>query len=129
MLGYGALGGSVPVLSCVYASRIETEWVRLQRVKVPLGIEGAGLEGFKIALLSDFHLYPTTRIELIERAVELANQLKPDLVALGGDYVQGSVDAIFDLAPALAQLDATYGVFSILGITTTGRAMRWLSRD
>ena len=104
MLGYGALGSSVPVLSCVYASRIETEWVQLQQVKIPLGTAGAGLEGFKIALLSDFHLYPTTRIEL-----------KPDLVALGGDYVQGTADAIFDLAPVLARLDATYGVFAILG--------------
>ncbi len=115
ILGYGAFASSVPILSCVYASRIETEWVQLQRVKVPLGTAGVGLEGFKIVLLSDFHLYPTTRIELIERAVEMANQLKPDLVALGGDYVQGTVDAIFDLAPALARLDATYGVFAILG--------------
>ena len=115
MLGYAGGASSLPILSCVYASRIETEWVQLQRVKIPLGAAGAGLEGFKIAFLSDFHLYPTTRIELIERAVEMANQLKPDLVALGGDYVQGTVDAIFDLAPALARLDATYGVFSILG--------------
>ena len=115
MLGYGAIGSSVPLLGCIYASRIETEWVQVQRVQIPLRMAGAYLEGFKIALLSDFHLYPTTRIELIERAVEMANQLKPDLVALGGDYVQGSVDAIFDLAPALARLDATYGVFCILG--------------
>lgn len=113
-LGYGALGsGLAGALSLGYATRIETERIQLQRVKIPLG--RAGLEGFKIAFLSDFHLYPTTQLDLIERAVEVANRLRPDLVALGGDYVQGNADAIFDLAPVLARLNATHGVFAILG--------------
>ena len=67
-LGYGALGsGLAGALSLGYATRIETERIQLQRVKIPLG--RAGLEGFKIAFLSDFHLYPTTQLDLIERAV------------------------------------------------------------
>ena len=65
--------------------------------------------------MADFHLYPHTRIELIARAVDMSNRLKPDLVTLVGDYVLATADSIFDLAPVLAQLNARYGVFSILG--------------
>jgi predicted MPP superfamily phosphohydrolase len=73
------------------------------------------MEGFKIVFLSDFHLYPHTQLEHVIEAVQVANSCKPDLVALGGDYVLSTAEAIFDLAPALAKLNARVGVFSILG--------------
>lgn len=98
-----------------YSSRVETEDLRVERVRIPVPGLPAGLDGFKIAFLSDFHLFPHTRIELIERAVATANALKPDLALLGGDYVLRRADSIFELAPVLARLDATCGVFSILG--------------
>jgi len=38
----------------------------------------------------------------------MANALKPDLIVLLGDYVWRDVEAIFDLAPVLAGLDARH---------------------
>ncbi len=75
----------------------------------------SAFDGFKIAVLSDFHLHPFTTIELIREAVALANGLQPDLVVLLGDYVDASAEAIHELAPELATLNARFGVFGVLG--------------
>ncbi len=116
MFGYTVLGSGVAALSTYgYSFRMETQWLQLERVTIPVKNLGSSFEGFKIALLSDFHLYPHTEIELIRRAVAMANDLKPDLVALLGDYVLDEADSIFELAPVLARLNAPHGVFSILG--------------
>lgn len=96
-----------------YGTRVETERLRMERVEMP--VPDTGLDGFRIALLSDFHLYPHTKIELIHRAVDLANSFKPDLTLLGGDYVLKTAESIHELAPALAKLNAVHGVFGILG--------------
>jgi predicted MPP superfamily phosphohydrolase len=115
-LGIGSLGSGVAALATYgYASRIETQQLQLRRATVPLRQIGSSLDGLKIVLMSDFHLYPNTQIELIERAVAMANELRPDLIALAGDYVLGTADSIFELAPVLGGLNARYGVFSILG--------------
>src|ERR671910_928901 len=45
------------------------------------------LDGLRIVQLSDIHHSPFTSREQIERAVETANSLQPDLIALTGDYV------------------------------------------
>ena len=98
-----------------YGTRVEPLRLRLERVEIPFRELPPSMEGFKIVFLSDFHLYPHTRIEQVNEAVQMANSCKPDLVALGGDYVLSTAEAIFDLAPALARLNAKVGVFSILG--------------
>ena len=113
-----AAGGGVTLLGgggYVYGTRLETEWLQLENVVLPISRLPAGLEGFRIALLSDFHLYPTTRLEFFQEAVEVARKIEPDLVVLTGDFVQKSADAIRDLAPALAKLNARHGVFAVLG--------------
>jgi uncharacterized protein len=116
MLAYSAAGSGLGIFGGYgYGSRIETEWLELERVTVPLKQIGSSLDGLKIVLMSDFHLYPNTRIELIEEAIAMANDLKPDLIALAGDFVLGTAESIFELAPALAKLNARYGVFAILG--------------
>jgi uncharacterized protein len=45
------------------------------------------LEGFKIALLTDFHLRDHYSMELAKRAVAKALDEEPDMVVLGGDLV------------------------------------------
>ena len=106
--GLAALGGYG------YVSRIEPAWLKVERVRVPLPTP-SGLDGFRIALLSDFHLYPYVQVEHIRRAVDLANGLKPDLALLTGDFVDNDAAAVLDLAPELARLDARLGIYSILG--------------
>jgi predicted MPP superfamily phosphohydrolase len=111
LLGTGCAG----LAAHQYGTQIETEWLEIVKVTIPVtGLETA-LEGFKVVHLSDFHLYPHTRLDYIRTVVDEANDLKPDLTVLTGDFVLRRVDSILDLAPVLARLDARQGVFAVLG--------------
>ncbi|MEZ4620036.1 MAG: metallophosphoesterase [Caldilineaceae bacterium] len=87
----------------------------LEQVQVPVvGLHDA-LDGFKIVHLSDIHFLPFTKIGLIEQAVAQTRALQPDLVVLTGDFVTHEADTIFGAVHALSNLNATYGVFAVLG--------------
>ena len=75
----------------------------------------SALEGFRIVQISDIHYYPITTLQLVDQAVQMANELEPDLILLTGDYVWHEVEAIFDLMPSLSRLNARYGVYANLG--------------
>jgi len=87
----------------------------IEHVFIPISNLPAPLDGFRIVQISDIHYYPFTTIELVERAVEMANQLNPDLTVLTGDYVWHDVEPIFELLPSLAGLSAKQGVYANLG--------------
>jgi hypothetical protein len=72
-------------------------------------------DGLKIVQLTDFHHSLFTPLEEIQRAVHLANHLRPDVVALTGDYVTLSPTYIWPVARALGKLRARLGVFAVLG--------------
>jgi predicted MPP superfamily phosphohydrolase len=75
----------------------------------------AAYDGLRIVHLTDIHHSLYTPIEDVARAVHLSNQLKPDLVALTGDYVTLSPSFIWPVARALGRLRARLGVFAVLG--------------
>ena len=111
LLAYGL--GSVGLFE--YSYHLEPDWLDVKKVRIPLQGLGSALDGFRIVQLSDIHLSPHTEINLVQRAVETANRLNPDLLVITGDYVLDFAESIFELAPVLAQLNATQGVYAILG--------------
>lgn len=72
-------------------------------------------EGFRIVHLSDFHHSPFTSREQIESAVETANRLHPDLIALTGDYISHERRFAAPCAELLGRLRARRGVYAVLG--------------
>ena len=72
-------------------------------------------EGFRIALLSDFHHSPWIPRQCIRAAVALANSLKPDLIALTGDYIHRGSEWVPGCMRELARLRAAHGVVAVLG--------------
>jgi predicted MPP superfamily phosphohydrolase len=74
-----------------------------------------GHDGLKIAHLTDLHHSLFTPLEEIQHAVQVANRLRPDVVALTGDYVTLSPSYIWPVAQALGKLRARLGVFAVLG--------------
>ena len=115
-LGYALLScATAAVGGYMYASRLEPKWLTIERVDIPLkGLKHVH-DGLKIVQLSDIHLHPHTQIDLVEKAVQIVNDIAPDLIALTGDYVLEMAESIFDLAPLLSQMNARFGIFSILG--------------
>jgi len=73
------------------------------------------LDGLRIVLMADFHLFPFTSAELVKKAVYEASALKPDLALFGGDFVYSEAEAAYELSPILAQLNAKLGSFAVLG--------------
>jgi predicted MPP superfamily phosphohydrolase len=115
-LGAGALLGAAFVATPTYLHlQDESRQLVVERVQIPIRNLSPALEGFTIVQLSDIHLEPYTKADLIRQAVEIANSLQPGLVVLTGDYVWRKLEAIFDLTPILARLNAQHGVFSIMG--------------
>ncbi len=72
-------------------------------------------DGFRIVQLSDIHHSPFTSVHQIERAVETANSLQPDMIALTGDYVSKERRYAAPCAELLGTLKARHGVFAVLG--------------
>src|ERR671921_524135 len=73
------------------------------------------LDGLRIVHLSDIHHSPFTGRTQIERAVEAANSLQPDIIALTGDYVSHEREYAAPCAEMLGRLRARCGVYAVLG--------------
>lgn len=71
--------------------------------------------GLRLVHLSDIHHGLYTSLEQVERVVDLANRLCPDVVALTGDFVTQSPNYIAPVARALGRLQARLGIFAVLG--------------
>ena len=73
------------------------------------------LDGFRIVQLSDLHLGPLTSSEQLRRAIEVANNLDPDIVALTGDYISHERQYAAPCAEIVGRLRARCGVYAVLG--------------
>lgn len=110
-----AVGGGLVAASSYLAINDESQDPVVDQVPIRIKNLHPALEGFTLLQMTDQHLYPLTQPSLIKKSVAIANGLNPDLVVLTGDYVWQDLEAIDELAPILAGLDAKYGVFSTLG--------------
>jgi uncharacterized protein len=72
-------------------------------------------EGLRIVQLSDIHISAFMSAEEIRRYAAIANQLKPDLIVLTGDFVTWEGAAQGAVVDALSGLKAPFGVFGCLG--------------
>ncbi len=109
------VGGGLVAASSYLAISDESQDPVVDQVPIRIKNLHPALEGFTLLQMTDQHLYPLTQPSLIKKSVAIANSLNPDLVVLTGDYVWQDLEAIDELAPILAGLDAKYGVFSTLG--------------
>jgi predicted MPP superfamily phosphohydrolase len=72
-------------------------------------------QGFRIAHITDVHHSNILGIEEVQRVVQLAGDVKPDLIALTGDYTTSFRRYIEPCAEALGKLEAPEGVWAVLG--------------
>jgi uncharacterized protein len=87
----------------------------ITRMDIHLRRLGPSHDGLRVVHLTDIHHSLYTPLEDVERAVDLTNQLQPDVVALTGDYVTLSSSYIQPVARVLGKLRARLGVFAVLG--------------
>jgi predicted MPP superfamily phosphohydrolase len=96
----------------------EASQIRLRRTVVRFPHLPLSFAGRTIAVLADFHHGPFVGIDFIRRAVRMANELRPDVFALVGDFAHKGAQAAAQLPScleALSQLTAPLGVFAVPG--------------
>ncbi|MFF3203203.1 metallophosphoesterase [Streptomyces sp. NPDC002962] len=88
---------------------------RVKRVTVPLAKLPRGAHGYRIAVVSDIHLGPVLGRDFAQKVVDTINATQPDLIAVVGDLVDGSVKDLGPAAAPLARLRARQGSFFVTG--------------
>lgn len=75
----------------------------------------AAFDGLRIVQISDTHMSGSSPRRRTQKVVALANSLKPDLIVITGDFVDGKIeDRLQDVEP-LAALHAPLGVYGCTG--------------
>ena len=87
----------------------------VKQVSVALARFPKTLSGFTIVQISDVHVGATIRKEFIDSIVDRVNALEPDLIAITGDLVDGSVAQLAEHVAPLARLRAPHGVYFVTG--------------
>lgn len=99
----------------IFGLRHTHEAPHVKNVEVRLKNLPPAFDGFSIVQISDLHVGPLIGRRYTQKVVAMANELKPDMMALTGDFVDGYVR---DLAPGvapLAELKAPHGAFFVTG--------------
>jgi predicted MPP superfamily phosphohydrolase len=88
---------------------------RVKRITIPLAKLPRAAHGFRIAVVSDIHLGPVLGRGFAQRVVDTVNATQPDLIAVVGDLVDGSVKDLGPAAAPLAGLTARHGAWFVTG--------------
>jgi predicted MPP superfamily phosphohydrolase len=102
------------ILSC-FALWQGLRGVTVKPVTIKLDKLPKSLDGLRIAQLTDLHIGPLIGGDWLRRVVAQVNALKPDLIVITGDLVDGSVDELRQHVAPLSGLVAPYGVYFITG--------------
>ncbi|MBI1912203.1 MAG: metallophosphoesterase [Deltaproteobacteria bacterium] len=105
------LGGALMLEGFV----IEPRKIKVE--EVPVKIKGLAPEfnNFTICQITDIHHSPIVGLEYIDNVVKTANNLKPDLTVLTGDYIDEEKKYMEPVIKSLSSLKAKHGIISILG--------------
>jgi uncharacterized protein len=88
---------------------------RIVSVDVPIANLPPALQGFTIAQISDVHVGSQIKRNYVDAIVDAVNALQPDLIAVTGDLVDGSVQDLARHTAPLGRLKARYGAFVVTG--------------
>jgi hypothetical protein len=110
-LGLVGLSGAMAAAGYHEAHRLAA----VRQVSIPLDKLPEALDGFRIVQLSDIHLGPTIKGDYLQGIVERCNELRPDLVAITGDLVDGLTSMLQEDVAPLTALQSRHGTFFVTG--------------
>ena len=109
------LAAAAPFVLSGYGVAVERRQFDIDHFTVPIQGLSSALSGFSVVQLTDIHFGPFMTAEELAAFVEAANRLKPDLIALTGDFIAGSPKEVAPCVETLAGLKARYGIFACIG--------------
>jgi hypothetical protein len=109
----GAIGVAAVGLGGYGAARARSPIVK--ELSVSLRRFPSALDGLKIVQLTDVHIGPLIDGAWLRDVVSRVNELSPDVIAITGDLVDGSVAELREHVAPLADLKARHGVYFVTG--------------
>lgn len=124
----GVVAGTGLLGSLVYGFGNKYRYeVRRQKVRSPKLPES--FQGLRIVQLSDIHVGSFDDPSAVERGVEKALSLQPDLIVFTGDLVNNLAAEMGNYQQLFSRLQAPLGVYSVLGNHDYGDYVSWPSAD
>jgi len=90
------------------------DWT-VENIKIKTSKFSEDLKNIKIIQISDIHVGPTIKRDTIESLVKRVNDLNPDIIAITGDLVDGSVLQLREDVAPLKDLKSKLGTFFVTG--------------
>ncbi|WP_430781812.1 metallophosphoesterase [Actinoplanes sp. G11-F43] len=87
----------------------------VKRVTVPLAKLPRSAHGFRIAVVSDVHISAVLGRGFAQRVTDTINSTQPDLIAVVGDLVDGTVEDLAGSVEPLRGLRSRHGTFFVTG--------------
>jgi len=106
---------AVTLVSAIIGGFQAVRGPKVYKVELPVKNLPSGLSGYRIVQISDLHVGPTIGRRYTQRIARMVNALQPDLVALTGDLVDGSVGQLRNGLEPIAEISAKDGMFYITG--------------
>lgn len=106
------------VLGCgtaAYSSGWEIRRPMLTHNPLPCPFLPESIDPLRVVHLTDLHADDWTPQITIERAVQISNAAKPDIVVFTGDFISSNADRLERQAESLRDLHAPLGKFACLG--------------
>lgn len=98
-----------------YESAVGPERILISMYEMEIQDLHKSLNGLRIVQLTDIHHGPWLPLEFVDAIVEKANNLKPDIVALTGDYVVNAPRYIKPVVESLSRLRPQIATTAVLG--------------
>jgi predicted MPP superfamily phosphohydrolase len=108
------VGGVVAGLAAI-GVRSALGSVQIKEMEIALRGLPRELAGFRLVQISDVHVGPLLRKDWVAHVVNQIRGLSPDLVAITGDLVDGSVHELREHVAPLSSLKPPHGVFFVTG--------------
>jgi uncharacterized protein len=89
--------------------------IAVKRIEILLRRLPPSLDGTRIVQICDMHVGGLLGQKFVERVVRTANELKPDVIAIVGDLVDGTIEQLRPALASVASLRARHGVFFVTG--------------
>lgn len=105
-------------MTALDAFYLEPKWLSFETLEIPIQGLPEAFDGYRIALLSDFHYPRSIEAEMVRKAVSMANAFQPDLIALPGDFCdknQGEPSTVPNLSGLFDHARAPDGIVGVLG--------------
>lgn len=105
---------TVALILFIWSVFVEPNVLRTTKYQIP----DSDLKGLKVVFAADFHYKPYEKWRL-ERDVKAINSQNPDIVLLGGDYVNGHKKGftlpIGEISAEFSKIKSKYGIYAVLG--------------